>query len=248
MDNYFANLGFKISQSSDLIQLLKTIAQSSEMIECHSGFYIRWQAEEGAQLWFYFGDDDSLCGVGLGFAGQGIMPVTVIEYTHEAHNGNNQAGLHCMTNAQDGSPNYPFVFELIDRALMDEDRLALARYAQITAFADSITSFSSEQDYEQQEDVGVSFAVESFIPSGLFQSDSSDIDERKSMAIFSGRVLKCRSLVNPITLEKYEWALVKTLGGTVDVICSTHALNKPLRKGGVISGSFWLTGTLITGH
>lgn len=248
MDNYFANLGFDIQSPHDLITILKEVADCSEFIECLTGYYIKWQDEDGAQLWFYFNDEDALCGVSIGFGGQGVLPVAVIGYTDEEHNSVNIAGLHCWAAAEDDSLNYPFVFDMVNKCMMTEQALQYAKHAQLTAFADSIKSYANEQEYENDDEYGVSFAVECFIPSGLCSAEDGDTEQRQSSTILGGRILDTKTCINEVTQQQYEWALVKTLGGTVDIVCSPDSLDKPLVKGGIVSGSFWLVGELLTTH
>lgn len=52
-------------------------------------------------------------------------------------------------------------------------------------------------------------------------------------------------LINPATGASFHWAKVRTLGGEVDVVADPEVLNGSLVVGGVVNGSFWLSGRLF---
>jgi hypothetical protein len=52
---------------------------------------------------------------------------------------------------------------------------------------------------------------------------------------------------NELTGCSFCWALVKTLGGTVDVVVDPALLEATPRVGSIVKGVFWLSGRLVTG-
>ncbi len=47
---------------------------------------------------------------------------------------------------------------------------------------------------------------------------------------------------NPITGARYYTALIRTAGATVDVVAAPDLVTAPIVVGGVLGGSFWLSG------
>lgn len=71
-------------------------------------------------------------------------------------------------------------------------------------------------------------------------------DPPLAYAIFTGHVLETSIITNPVTDHEFIWAKVRTLGGEVDMVSDPVLLNGPVVKGGVVSGSFWLSGRIVT--
>lgn len=117
---------------------------------------------------------------------------------------------------------------------------------QISAFAHEITAFRDDKAFENSQNEEMKFAAESFIPSGLFNQGGGENNEPKAFAVFTGHVLDKNEITNPVTGNKFLWAYVKTLGGEFDVIIDPSIIEGQLSIGGVVSGSFWLSGRIIS--
>jgi hypothetical protein len=58
-------------------------------------------------------------------------------------------------------------------------------------------------------------------------------------------VLAADEKINVLTGRAFYWALVETLGGAYDVVIDSNLLPGVPAAGGLISGSFWLSGRII---
>jgi hypothetical protein len=124
----------------------------------------------------------------------------------------------------------------------------------VAAFARTLTCWPDEAAYTAAEEVkwGGSkgpdgqavrgFAAESFIPSGMFALDPSKPHTPRAEAIFTGHVLSTEVLLNAQTGRSFHHARVKTLGGEFDVVADPEVVKGEPVAGGVVQGSFWLTG------
>jgi hypothetical protein len=63
--------------------------------------------------------------------------------------------------------------------------------------------------------------------------------------MFVGHVLAAGERINVLTGHAFYWALVETLGGAYDVMIDPELLPSVPAAGGVLSGSFWLSGRII---
>ena len=88
-------------------------------------------------------------------------------------------------------------------------------------------------------------ASQSFIPSGLFTPAGKSTVPPQARAIFAGHVLAADEKINVLTGRAFYWALVDTFGGAYDVVIDSNLLPGVPEIGGVISGSFWLSGRII---
>ena len=74
-------------------------------------------------------------------------------------------------------------------------------------------------------------------PFGLFGSPGDG-----ALAVFTGHILAAGDRRNGLTGEVFCWTLVETLGGVFDVVIDSELITETPQVGGVLSGSFWLSG------
>ena len=123
---------------------------------------------------------------------------------------------------------------------------------QVAAFAHEITIFDTLQDYnkycdEVKTEGRVAFADHAFCWTGLFPPDK-DVQQKRSMAMFTGHVVKSDVKINEQTGEYFYWALVETLGGCqFDVVVHRNLIEgqSPPRPGCIFQGVFWLSGRIL---
>lgn len=118
--------------------------------------------------------------------------------------------------------------------------------AQLAAFAHEVTVFDSEEAFdESQKDQDIKFAAQSFIPSGLFSPEGEEPSSPSARGIFTGSILAAELKVNSLSGNQFYWALVDTLGGQFDVVLDQSLVERVPPTGGIITGSFWLSGRLL---
>src|SRR5262249_52963145 len=140
---------------------------------------------------------------------------------------------------------YPFVFDAPDYRLHEDLSLPALKEIQIAAFAHEIAAFETVAAYEASETGDPKSASQSFIPSGLFTPAGDSTVPPQARAIFAGHVLAADEKINVLTGHAFYWALVETFGGAYDVVIDSDLLPGVPVVGGVISGSFWLSGRII---
>jgi hypothetical protein len=118
-------------------------------------------------------------------------------------------------------------------------------FLQLSAFAHDIKGFQSEEEYFNAQEGEMKFAVESFIPSGLFKPDGESATPPVAQAIFSGRIIDTQKRTNAYTNKAYVWAKVSVLGDEIDVVADPEIIEGEMVNGGILSGSFWLTGRIV---
>jgi hypothetical protein len=146
------------------------------------------------------------------------------------------------------------VFTWLDKGLHLPPTFPTICEVQITAFAHELTAYPSEAAYsaaaEQQfsygdtdDDLKVTFASESFIPSGMFVEEGEPM---RPTAMFTGWVLETQELTSPLGNMQFHWIRVRTHGGEYDVVASVDVIEGELVTGGIVSGSFWLCGRMAS--
>ena len=248
MPSHFSTIGMSVNSEEDMLAIAEKASDDSVEIVCKSGHYLKWSSEEGAELWLQIDKKNDLVGLTPSFSGKSQMLVGITNAIERPDDTAFEGMIHGWANPQKDEPkngDYPFVFDLVNKATYEDFDFPFISEVKLSAFAHEMTVYSSLEDYDSEQTEEPKFASESFIPSGLFKPDDTEDSHPEPYAIFTGRVLKCRKLKNSLTNGEYHWALVKTLGGTIDVLSDPTLSNKEIAVDGIISGSFWLNGKII---
>lgn len=249
MPSHLSTIGFPIETGEDFVQLAERVSSAAEEISTKSGTYLRWKGSAGEELWLQLDSRRELIGMNPHFTGASRNRIGIVARVGRPDDTKLDGALHAWASPPGASPeegDYPFVFDVPDAALYSDLGVPGVAEAQIAAFAHEVAFFPSEQAYDaSQSDDGVRFAAKSFIPSGLFSADGSKTAPT-SQAILTGEVLRAEVLTNPVSEVQFWWALVETLGGQYDVVIDPALLERQPTVGGILSGSFWLSGRLLT--
>jgi hypothetical protein len=270
MTDHFSVIGFNAGSAEELAEMVRKLPDTGAYSQpCSPGYYYRWQAEGGSELWVHLakqaGDADALGIVGVTpfFQGQGRMPVRVMKKRQRPSDNAFEGAMfvevepgprprQCATVA---------LLDVVDYAVWANRVTPFLAEAQIAAFPHDLAIFDSEEEFAaSQNGEQVQFPAESFFASGLFSSSqeaggqavfhdpSAEQFDAPSRAFFTALVLSCELRRNSMTGQSFYTALVKTLGGTIDVVADPRQINRELHPGCVIQGEFWLCARLIEGN
>ena len=171
MASHFSTIGFLINSEQEMLDIVHQASQEATSIPCSEGHYLKWQSPEGAQLWLQIDHDDNLVGLTPSFQGNSSFKVALINLITTEEDTPFEGMVYAWANPQDNKPesgDYPFVFDLVDKACYDTLNTPLTCEVELVAFAHELTLYDSEEEYEASQDQEPHFASESFIPSGLF--------------------------------------------------------------------------------
>jgi hypothetical protein len=242
-----SNIGFNIDTEDEFATLIEKSFETASQIEVPWGFYIHFIDSSGAELWTQLNLDGEFIGFHPHFHG---MSRRVVAITREIEGEDSELDgmFHAWANptelTEPESGDYPFVFNVPDMKVLDEMDYPQNVEIQLTAFASDLEFYPNEDDYYGSQDEELQFAIESFMPIGLFDEDENG-EAPKPFAVFSGVVQQSEVRTNEMTGEEFYWMLVDTLGGEVDVVASTdlcESLPNPLS---IIQGQFWLSGRIL---
>ena len=68
----------------------------------------------------------------------------------------------------------------------------------------------------------------------------------QAYGIFTGHVVEAAKRQNELSGHFFYWSLVDSLGDLFDVVIDPELVQNEPKVGGVLSGSFWLSGRLVT--
>lgn len=249
MASHFSTIGLAIDSEEALFDLAQQIGPEAEAIETPAGLYFRWQDESGAELWLQTDTSgQNFLGVNPHFQGLSQVRVGLTERISGPDYTPLDGSFQAWAEPTDNPPTsgtYPFIFDTPDFRTHDDDALPGIVTVQIAAFAYEVEFFAEEAAFHASQTGEVKFSTQSFIPIGLFHDEGSE-SAASATAFFTGIVRVAEERTNTLTDRTFYWALVETLGGTFDVVIDPQLLPELPSPGGVISGSFWLSGRIQT--
>ena len=248
MASHFSSIGFPLDTEDAMKQYVLHAANTGEGVQVQDGQYILWQVDDGIELWVQANDSDKVIGFNPHFSGPARMQVSLVKTITRPDESLLDGAFYAWANPIDDDieeGDFPFVFDAPDFRIHDGLTFPVLRQVQLAAFAHELSTFVSEDAYYASQSKDQKLAAESFIPSGLFRPDGSTKTPPSALAIFTGRVLDTASITNPYTTANFVWAQVQTFGGQVDVVADPELLDAPVVVGGILQGSFWLSGRLI---
>jgi len=251
----------------------------AESLECLPGYYYRWHTDAGSELWIHMqrnrpgdaGEDDgppeetvAIVGVTPFFAGEGRVPIRAVAIKRRPEDNAFEGAIFAEIEPGEDLHDCTTValFDVVDFACLANRVPPFTAEAQVTAFAHDIAAFTDAAAFEKaQAEQEVRFAPKSFFASGLFMPTGGESDQpvfhdpdepgfnAPSRAFLSGEVKRSEIRTNPVTAQQFCWALVDTLGGSVDVVALQSQIeghDGALNPGMIVQGEFWLCGRLLS--
>jgi GNAT superfamily N-acetyltransferase len=247
MPSHLSSMGFQLESEADFVKLAEQAYEEGQAWEVDRGTYIKWAPGGGIELWLQLDAHGDIIGLNPHFRGKGLMRAALTHAIVRADGTLLDGAFHAWANPSEDDPargDFPFVFDVPDFYL-DKPKLPAVLDVQLAAFAHELQSYESDQAYDETQPGEIKFAAESFIPAGLFFPGGDEVDPPQAHALFSGHVQATALITNPITGQEFCWAQVRTLGGEMDVVADPVLLNGLLVEGGVVSGTFWLSGRFL---
>jgi hypothetical protein len=243
----FSNIGFHIKSEQELYNLAEKIYRIGKTEVVKNGKYVVYSDSSGAELWLQVDRENSLIGINPHYNGSSKRLVCLTEAIQRSDSILDGA-FYCWANpAEQNNPDsgeYPFVFDLPNAKTIGEINFPYNVEIQLSAFAQEISLYNSEDEFKSEQTAEVKFATQSFLPMGLFKPEGESIEPPDAIGMFTGIIKDFDIKVNSFTKNHFYWFLVNTLGGEIDIVADPIlTIDKP-RLNGIIQGQFWLTGQI----
>jgi hypothetical protein len=259
MASHLTSIGFDAESEEAFVDLAARADEEGALVQAERGAYLHWRLPCGAELWAQISTEHELVGMTPHVHGQGRMPAVLTRFVAREGDTPLDGAFHAWAvapearaDSQDGL--YPFVFDCPDAAREAGRELPARVELQLALFAHELQVYPDLAAFEARPAEEVRLASRAFIPLGLFreesdradESDPSDeVEEEESTALLAGHVLAVERRVNDETGRAFIWALVETLGGTVDLVADPEIAPAPLPLGGVVVANGWLSGRTL---
>ena len=232
MASHMSDLGFTADDRDAFAALMMRAAEEGEAFASPGGTYVRWSPGEGIELWAQVLGSGKVVGLNPHFAGESDVPIGGELALEEDEQYPLDGSLRGWAEPDGDQGICPLMCDLPDFGVVKARPLPAIAGVQIAAFAHRLETWSDEAAFTA---AGTKFAPESLIPTFSWGGP-------RSIVMLTGRVLRARRIANPTGVE-FQWALVKSLGGTFDVVADLALLGGgEIREGSIVQGDFWLSG------
>lgn len=247
-----SDIGFPTPDEQAINEMIMHVLDVAKPVQNARGFYLVYTDSSGAEIYLQGNFDQELVGFNPHYAGTSRRRVALtqaIERDSSALDG----GFHAWANPHDGGAEgeYPFVFDVPNFRAVEIAEFPRAAEIQLTAFASNdFKIFAGEKEYQTAQESELEYASKMFVPVGLFAFDekdgSIDLSVVRPVGKFAGEIKEFELKTNELSGEKFYAIVVETLGGAVDVVVDPKYVPDEPQTGGIVSGTFWLSGKILS--
>jgi len=254
MASHFSALGMPLAGEEEFAALAQRVGPLAQGIGLMRGAYYHWSDPSGAELWLQVNDANEFAGMAPHFSGKGRVLTRLVSRVRPQNAGDFDGGFYSWADPEaderdaqnsDATGLYPFVFDSPEFARLAPLDLPISVPLQIAAFAHEVEAYESAADFEAAQVGEGKLAAVCFIPSGLFRPDGTEEALPEARAVIAGTVLTAERRTNGLTGRDFFAVLVQSHGGTFDCVIDPALLADLPPTGGVLAGSFWLSGRVI---
>ena len=228
---HFRAVGFPVQSHQELEWLLSDVITEYDVVETDLGQLYQWRDASGAEAWLHAAGEQ-ITGVGVHFDGPARLRSSLL-WAARSDDDPLYGYFHGWAAPNDEHPEvgaHPIALEMPDFCLHAGLELPAIRSVQVTALAHRLEAYASEADFYAQQDKPI-IGAQAYFPMGV-------------QAVFSGLVTDCAWLTNTLSGEPFLWAQVQTMSGEINVVAEPGVVRGEVVKGGVVKGSFCLSGRL----
>jgi hypothetical protein len=248
MASHMSSIGFAVQSERHFGDLVNHAIRHGAMFESANGAYIWWVAGRGVELWIQIDAGQNVVGLNPHFRRTSRMAMALTARVARPEESPLEGAFHAWANPAAGDPesgDYPLVFDAPDFDLYRQLPLPHFTHVQLAAFAHELSAFPDEAAYYAAQTDEPKWAAAAFVPTGLFHPADGNGSTPPAHALLAGRVVQHEPIRNPYSGQRFQWARVYTLGGEIDVVADPAIVAGDITTGGVIRGSFWLSGRLL---
>jgi hypothetical protein len=247
MPSHMSSIGFPVSSEDDFLRYQTLAADNGQPLPAPHGFYVRWQAGQGAELWVQVTSENSIVGLNPHFGGEATLRVSLQGRLLWPNEGGLDGAYSAVSAAGTAdSQAEPFVFDAPDFALHSGLALPAEAEVQLAGFAEDLYAYPSDDAFAAAQPGGSALPPEAFLPSDPGEEDDAAAEPPEAYATLAGHVLRTELRTNPATGEQFWWALLRTQGLAIEIVADPAVVKGRLAVGGVAAGSFWLSGRIVS--
>lgn len=247
--SHLSDIGFGFESPDEFLQFVQGVVnlESNTGFTSPNGHYMLWETGDGVELWIHGDADLQLAGCGIHYRGEGRMRAYVTQTFLSGETPLHGCLYGWLNPADETNPysgEFPFAasvpnFDLVAGPLLRSPMVTV----QVTAFVErELRCYMGDGAYHSVEGRAAT-------PTEVFRPEwngSETPSEPTAQALCGGHVLKVEMRTNPATDLTYCAMLVKTHGGTIDMVADPDTFRGKPVVGGIVQASCWLSAAVVT--
>lgn len=240
-----SDIGFPTPDETAINEMIMHVIEVAKPVQTQRGLYLVYGDPSGAEIYLQGNFEQELVGFNPHFSGKSRRRVTLTDLI-ERESSELDGGYQATNDGDDE----PFVFDLPDFRSTVLAELPQTVEIQLTAFgSNDFRIFRTANDYQAAQESDYEYATRMFVAVGLQAFDPKDgkidLAAVRPVAKFAGEVVECETRRNELSGEEFNWMLVDTQGGLIDVVVDPKYVPFAPRPGFLVSGTFWLSGRIL---
>jgi hypothetical protein len=253
MPSAFTTIGVPIVDSEeDYGTWARRAASEGQALSVAKGEYRTMSSNAGPQLWAAVDRRGRVVALMPHYAGTAVCRARLTDRITRADESRFEGAFdgwalsESPTSPGDASGDtVPLRFDAPDYLAHLELRLPALVDVQIAAFAFECSWHRDLEAFDAaQATAELPLAEQAFAYLDVFQEDP----QRAATAMLSARVAETALQVNELSGSRFRWASAHTLIGDIDIVADPGVVDGEPTAGGMVDGSFWLSGRITTVH
>jgi hypothetical protein len=254
-------LGFLVTTARDFRHYVFQASEFGRKIETSNGSYTFWEIGNGIELWVQTNLHKRIIGMNPHFHGSARVRAELLKSVSRPGQSVLDGAFYAWANpSANPSVAHPFVFDLPDYDTYTNLLLPTTTTVQLAAFAQElyafpdITAFQAWLSTRQRNDKGkilerawtnnTDCTQCLVVPHGLYTPSGKLTAHPPAQLVLRGHIQQTLYRTNPVTRQKFYWALINALGYEFDMVADPQIVQGTLIDGGFIHGLFRLSGRL----
>lgn len=245
MASHYSDIGFIFNSADNLKKFLMDIFDKGIPIRSKHGRYQYVVVDDKIEFWIHLDKRNAVLGLDFHFASNNTIPIRFDHWIAPDSNDDRLSGSIYVWYQRNGDL-FPFVIDVPNADLYRKIRKNEILIIQVACFAEELFLYDSDEEYDASQGGEPKFHSEFFIPSGTFSLSDTEDKEPSANAIFSGHIKAFEKRKNSIHGLEYYYFTTECQGALFDIAADSEMIHKEPVVGGVLKGSFWMSGKIIS--
>jgi hypothetical protein len=255
MSYLFDSVGFPHHSDEEFARLFMMIKHEGEIITTTRGIYYRWATpideDFEIELWLKEAFEDESGSVHAHFIGatEGNVELRAAIPRGERRYDDGSFRLDHYRRIQGGKfvMHTPIVFSCPNFDCAEGFELPHKCRVQFCAIAADLQCYRDEATYRASVPTAAPEGeqLETIFPSDYIRNGEICLEPVSPATYLTGRIEETEIMTNPVTGCDFVWAVVDVGDfGLIDMVSSVEAMSGFMHEGGIVRGTFWLSGRL----
>ena len=235
--------------------MIRLVTEAREYHAAPPGEYAIWRSRTGAEIWFHIEGTDAvgvneraIAGLTPFYEGGRSTQLVITDVVRRTGYNPFEGAFQAKFGGTGDDAGIPLVFDAVNFAAYADRKLPVRLKVKLSGFAREVKAYPTEAEYYAAQTREPAFASRSFVPIGMFSPDPGDSADKQppsSYAALTGSILEARRLENEATGRGFQWLLVDTVGGVIDIVADPDVVSGDVVEGATVEVICFMFGRIM---